>query len=112
VDMFDCVMPTRNARNGSVFTRRGRLNLRNRRFERDLGPMDDRCDCHACQTVSRSYMRHLFQAKEMLAAILASMHNLRFYLRLMEEAREAIRAQRFSEFRNGFVADTTQGQAE
>jgi queuine tRNA-ribosyltransferase len=99
VDMFDCVMPTRNARNHAVFhSEEGRLNLRNARFKEDQGPIEEGCDCLACARFSRSYLRHLFVADEMLAATLATIHNLRFYLRLVEEAREAILAGRFSQF--------------
>jgi queuine tRNA-ribosyltransferase len=98
-DMFDCVMPTRNARNASAFTSAGKLNLRNQRFERDQGPLDASCDCHACAGFTRAYLRHLCQQGEILAAVLLSIHNLRFYLRLVEEARAAILAGRFAAFR-------------
>lgn len=90
VDMFDCVMPTRHARHGQVFTWQGPLNLRNLRFREDPRPIEEGCDCYTCKTVSRAYVRHLMVAKEMLGPIYAAIHNLRFYLRMMEEARRAI----------------------
>jgi queuine tRNA-ribosyltransferase len=105
VDMFDCVMPTRNARNSSVFTDSGRLNLRNACYRNDFRTIEAGCDCHACrERFSRAYLRHLFLAKEMLAATLATIHNLRFYIRLAERARAAIAAGRFASFRAEFAA--------
>jgi queuine tRNA-ribosyltransferase len=90
VDMFDCVMPTRNARNGQLFTSEGRLNIKNRRFRDDPGPLDPSCSCHTCQSFSRAYLRHLFVAGELTYHRLATIHNLAFYLGLMDEMREAI----------------------
>ncbi len=90
IDLFDCVLPTRIARNGSVLTRGGRINLRNRRFADDAGPLDGGCDCYACQRFTRAYLRHLFLAGEILAHRLASIHNLRVLLHLVEEVRQAI----------------------
>jgi queuine tRNA-ribosyltransferase len=90
VDMFDCVLPTRIARNGSILTRGGRLNLRNRRFVEDKGPPDGACDCYTCQRFSRAYLRHLFMAGEILGHRLASIHNLRMLVRLVEQLRGAI----------------------
>lgn len=98
IDMFDCVMPTRNGRNSLVFTDQGPLRMRNSSHERDREPLEPNCPCPACQH-SRGYLRHLFQAKEMLGPILASIHNLTYYQRLMAAAREAIAEQRFDEFR-------------
>ena len=98
VDVFDCVLPTRLARTGSAFSSEGRLNLRNARFAADLGPLDPACDCYTCTTFTRSYLRHLVTQKEMLAAQLLSLHNLRVLIRLTEDARVAIRAGRFAEF--------------
>lgn len=98
VDMFDCVMPTRHARHAQAFTDTGRLNLRNLRFAEDAAPIQPGCDCYACRTVSRGYLRHLFMAGEMLGPIYLSIHNLRYYLRLMEDIRAAIRDSRFAEF--------------
>jgi queuine tRNA-ribosyltransferase len=98
VDVFDCVLPTRLARTGSAFSSEGRLNLRNARFSADLGPLDPACDCYTCRTFTRSYLRHLVTQKEMLAAQLLSLHNLRVLIRLTEDARMAIRAGRFADF--------------
>ncbi|HEY8677107.1 MAG TPA: tRNA guanosine(34) transglycosylase Tgt [Candidatus Dormibacteraeota bacterium] len=90
IDLFDCVLPTRIARNGSVLTRGGRLNLRNRRFLDDAGPLDEDCDCYTCQRFSRAYLRHLFMAGEILGHRLASIHNLRVLIRLVNDLRPAI----------------------
>jgi queuine tRNA-ribosyltransferase len=90
IDMFDCVLPTRIARNGSILTRGGRINLRNRQFIEDSGPPDDGCDCYTCQRFSRAYLRHLFMAGEILGHRLASIHNLRMLVRLVGEIRQAI----------------------
>ncbi|HKX83403.1 MAG TPA: tRNA guanosine(34) transglycosylase Tgt, partial [Pyrinomonadaceae bacterium] len=91
VDMFDCVMPTRNGRTGSVFTSHGKLNIRNARFTTDQGPLDPECPCSVCNRYTRGYLRHLYQTGEMLAATLISHHNLAFYLNLMKNVREAIK---------------------
>ncbi|HET9848063.1 MAG TPA: tRNA guanosine(34) transglycosylase Tgt [Candidatus Dormibacteraeota bacterium] len=90
VDLFDCVLPTRIARNGSILTRGGRINLRNRRFIEDSGPPDEGCDCYTCRRFSRAYLRHLFMAGEILGHRLASIHNLRMLLRLVGQLRDAI----------------------
>ncbi len=90
VDMFDCVLATRIARNGTCFTTNGRLVIKNARYARDFGPIDEECDCYACRNFSRAYIRHLFKAGEITGARLASIHNLRFLLRLMENVRQAI----------------------
>ena len=100
VDIFDCVLPTRLARTGTAFSGEGRLNLRNARFAADLRPLDEACDCYACRTFTRAYVRHLVLQKEMLGAQLLSQHNLRVLIRLTEDARAAIRAARFAEFAN------------
>ena len=102
VDMFDCVLATRIARNGTVFTRNGRLVIRNATYARDFRPIDDSCDCYACQHFSRAYIRHLFKAGEITAGRLASIHNLRFLIHLMEDIRQAIREDRFLDFRREF----------
>jgi queuine tRNA-ribosyltransferase len=102
VDMFDCVLATRIARNGTVFTRNGRLVIRNATYARDFRPIDDTCDCYACQHFSRAYIRHLFKAGEITAGRLASIHNLRFLIHLMEDIRQAIREDRFLDFRREF----------
>ena len=104
VDMFDCVMPTRNGRTGGVFTSRGKLNIRNARFATDDRPLDPECGCSVCRRYSRAYLRHLNQAGEMLAASLISHHNIAFYLNTMRLAREAIKAGRFESFRAEFIA--------
>jgi queuine tRNA-ribosyltransferase len=103
IDMFDCVMPTRNGRNALAFTDRGPVRLRNASHERDQSPLEPGCPCPACQH-SRGYLRHLFQAREMLGPILASIHNLTYYQRLMAEARAAIEADCFAEFRERKLA--------
>ncbi len=102
VDMFDCVMPTRNARNGTVFTSRGKMNLRNARYRDDSRPIDPRCDCESCRNYSRGYIRHLLNVDEITGLVLATLHNLRFYLRLMEDARSAIQRGDYS----GWMRDT------
>ncbi len=100
VDVFDCVLPTRLARTGTAFSAEGRLNLRNARFAADLRPLDEACDCYACRTFTRAYVRHLVLQKEMLGAQLLSQHNLRVLIRLTENARAAILAGRFADFAN------------
>ena len=100
VDVFDCVLPTRLARTGTAFSGEGRLNLRNARFAADMRPLDEACDCYACRTFTRAYVRHLVLQKEMLGAQLLSQHNLRVLIRLTEDARAAIRAGRFADFAN------------
>jgi queuine tRNA-ribosyltransferase len=102
IDMFDCVMPTRNARNGQLFTRSGRINIKNAQYAEDDRPPDDRCRCYTCRTCSRAYLRHLFVAGEMTAATLNSLHNIQFYLDTMEAIREAISFGRFEAFRQDF----------
>ncbi|MDO5610065.1 MAG: tRNA guanosine(34) transglycosylase Tgt [Pseudomonadota bacterium] len=105
VDMFDCVMPTRNARNGHFFTATGTVRIRNAKYEHDLGPIEEGCDCYACANgFSRSYLRHLDRCNEMLAPMLGTLHNLRHYQRLMAEMRAAIEAGDFAEFRAAFYA--------
>jgi queuine tRNA-ribosyltransferase len=105
IDMFDCVMPTRNARNGHFFTATGVVRVRNSQYERDLRPIEEGCDCVACAGgYSRSYLRHLDRCNEMLGPILGTLHNLRYYQRLMAQMREAIAAGRFADFRAAFYA--------
>jgi queuine tRNA-ribosyltransferase len=99
IDMFDCVLPTRNARNGQLFTSRGRLSIRNARHRDDPRPPDPDCRCPTCRTASRAYLRHLHQANEMTAATLMTIHNLFFYLDMMEAMRQSIRLCRFEEWR-------------
>ncbi|MCL1796585.1 MAG: tRNA-guanine transglycosylase, partial [Clostridia bacterium] len=102
VDMFDCVLATRIARNGTAFTKRGRLVIKNAEHARAFMPLDESCDCYACRNYSRAYIRHLFKAEEILGAHLVSVHNLRFLLRLMENIRNAIEQNRISSFRDDF----------
>ncbi|MGH1359054.1 MAG: tRNA guanosine(34) transglycosylase Tgt [Burkholderiaceae bacterium] len=109
IDMFDCVMPTRNARNGWLFTSRGDLKLRNARYKDDLRPIDPDCDCHACEHFSRAYIHHLQKVNEILGARLATIHNLRFYLRLMADMRAAITAGRFAQFQAEFARSRASG---
>jgi len=99
VDMFDCVMPTRNGRNAYAFTASGALRLKNSRLQRDRGPIEDGCDCYACRTFTRGAIRHYFFAGEMLGPILVSLHNIRFFQRLMEDIRRSIEAGTFAQFR-------------
>jgi queuine tRNA-ribosyltransferase len=102
VDMFDCVMPTRNARNGRLFTSRGAINIKNARFAEDDGPVDPACGCYTCRTFSRAYLRHLFMAGEMTAGTLNTLHNLSFYLDTMRRVRDAIVFGTFEKFRQDF----------
>ncbi len=104
VDMFDCVMPTRNARNGTLFTRSGSLNIKREEFRRDPRPVDETCGCETCRSYSRAYLRHLFLSREILGSRLNTIHNLTHYLSLMEEVRDAIAARRFDRFRQEFHA--------
>ena len=103
VDMFDCVMPTRNARNGQVFTSRGKLNIRNARCARDARPLDEECECMVCRRYSRAYIRHLYNSGEILAATLCSYHNLAFYLDSMRRIRQSIALGEFGSFRACFL---------
>jgi len=109
VDMFDCVMPTRNARNGSLFTRRGDLRLRNARFKDDEKPIDPGCACYCCRHFSRAYVHHLQRVDEMLGAQLATIHNLYFYLDIMRQMREAIEAACFEDWRREFLSTRLEG---
>ncbi len=103
VDLFDCVLPTRNARNGQAFTAGGPLNISNARFTRDPAPLEDDCPCEACRRFSRAYLRHLFVARELLAYRLLTLHNLTFYLGLMRQMREAVARGAFRRFRSRFL---------
>lgn len=102
VDMFDCVMPTRNARNAHLFTSEGVLKLRNARFREDTSPLDPRCDCYTCKNFSRSYLHHLDKCNEMLGAQLNTIHNLRYYQTLMQQMRDALSAGTFDQFLEDF----------
>jgi queuine tRNA-ribosyltransferase len=104
VDLFDCVAPTRMGRNGAVFTPEGRLNIKRSEHRRDDRPLDDTCDCSACRRFSRAYLRHLFVTDEILGLRLLSLHNVHFLVRLMRDARDAIRAGTFAAWRAQWVA--------
>ncbi len=109
VDMFDCVMPTRNARNGWLFTRFGDVKIKNARYKDDQAPLDESCDCYCCKNFSRAYLHHLHRSNEILGARLNTIHNLHFYLKIMQEMRDAIDADKFNEFRIQFRADRGRG---
>ncbi len=104
MDMFDSALPTRLARNGALFTRRKRVNVLNSRFRGEGGPIETECDCYTCRNFSLAYLHHLFKSRELLAYTLATIHNLRFVIRLMDEVREAIVNGSFADFRAGFLA--------
>ena len=108
VDLFDCVMPTRNARNGQVFTSRGKLNVKNAKYAMDTRPLDESCHCPACQRYTRAYIRHLYVCGEMLAGILCSLHNIAFYLDTMRRIRQAIALGEFKRFRAEFISGLQQ----
>ncbi|HQS33343.1 MAG: tRNA guanosine(34) transglycosylase Tgt [Polaromonas sp. 39-63-203] len=109
VDMFDCVMPTRNARNGHMFTRFGDLKIRNARYKTEDAPVDSTCGCYTCRHFSRAYMHHLDRCGEMLGPMLSSIHNLHYYLNLMQEVRDALDAGRFGAWVTQFHADRSRG---
>jgi queuine tRNA-ribosyltransferase len=104
VDMFDCVMPTRNARNGSLFTSRGKLTIKNARFRDDPRPVDEECRCYTCRNYSRAYLSHLFHAREILSYQLNTIHNLHYYQNLMAEIRRAIEIDAFAKWRKDFYS--------
>jgi queuine tRNA-ribosyltransferase len=110
VDMMDCVLPTRNARNGCLFTSAGRVNIKNAVFADDPRPLDDRCSCMVCKTYSRAYLRHLFQSNEILAAILNSHHNVAFFLDIMSKIRQAIAFGELADFSTEFLARIETGE--
>ena len=109
VDLFDCVLPTRNARKGTVFTSRGRLVVKNAAYARDPGPLDPECACYTCRRYSRAYIRHLFQATEVLAQELATLHSVHFYLETMSRMRTALREGRFGDWSRQFLATYRSG---
>jgi len=109
IDMFDCVMPTRNARNDTIFTTRGVLKLRNARHRTDTGPLDESCDCYTCSHYSRAYLHHLSKCGEILGSRLNTIHNVRYYLRLMEQIRTAIETGNFDEFAINFYSEMNLG---
>ncbi len=112
VDMFDCVMPTRNGRTGSAFVAGGKLNIRNAKFAKDTEPLDFECPCSVCKRYSRAYLRHLYQTGEMLAATLISHHNVAFFLETMRKVRESIKIGGFGNFRADFINKIREGEKE
>ena len=111
IDMFDCVMPTRNARNGTLFTSEGKISIKNARFAADQGPLDPECSCMTCTTVSRAYLRHLYINGEIAASVYNTIHNLSFYLDLMLSIRQAIASNSFRSFREAYLARAASGVA-
>ncbi len=105
VDLFDCVLPSRNARNGNLFTRTGPISIKKKEYEYDFGPIDPSCSCKVCRNYSRAYLRHLFRCKEILYSMLATYHNLAFLHRMVAEIRESITEDRFSEYYRSFLKD-------
>jgi queuine tRNA-ribosyltransferase len=112
VDMFDSALPTRLGRNGAVFTRHRRYNIGNARFKTKKGPIDPECDCYTCRTFSAAYLHHLFKAQELLAYRLATIHNVRFLMRLMEQIRRSTLDGTFSTFREDFIQNYQPTDAE
>ena len=104
VDMFDCVMPTRNARNGQLFTSDGIINIENAKYKNSMIELDKNCDCYTCKNFSRAYLRHLFNVKEMLGLRLATIHNLSYYANLMKKAKEEIKNNNFSNWSNNYIS--------
>jgi queuine tRNA-ribosyltransferase len=109
IDMFDCVLPTRNGRNGQAFTSRGRLNIKNARYADDQRPLDEACECSVCRRHTRAFLRHLYQSGEMLASILLTHHNLAFFLDTMRRVRQAIRSGQFAKFRREYTEQLSSG---
>ena len=99
VDMFDCVLPTRIARHGALMTSNGRVNIRDAKYKEDFSPLDANCDCYTCRNYTRAYLRHLYVSEEIFGKRLLSIHNVRFLISLMEKAREAIKEDRFGDFK-------------
>ena len=109
IDMFDCVMPTRNARNGWLFTRYGDIKIKNAKYKNDKNPIDKTCNCYTCQNFSRAYLHHLFKIGEMLGSTLNTIHNLFFYNKMMSEIREAILNNEFNNFKKSFLKQRNNG---
>ncbi|HEU4521379.1 MAG TPA: tRNA guanosine(34) transglycosylase Tgt, partial [Thermoanaerobaculia bacterium] len=109
IDMFDCVMPTRNARNGTLFTSEGKIAIKNARFAADEGPLDPECSCLTCRTVSRAYLRHLYVTGEIAASVYNTIHNVSFYLDLMRAIRQSIASNSFRSFREAYLARVASG---
>jgi queuine tRNA-ribosyltransferase len=110
IDMFDCVMPTRNARNGHLFTRFGDVKIKNARYKTDTGPLDPSCNCYTCTNFTRGYLHHLFRCGEILGSMLNTIHNLHFYQTIMAEMRTAIEAGTLTDWASGFARDRSSGQ--
>ena len=110
IDMFDCVVPTRNGRNGQAFTWSGELQLRNSSYRKDFTPIDENCACMACRNYTRAYIRHLFNVEEILGLRLVSLHNIHFYVKLLEKSRQAIKEDRFENFKEEFVNNYKKGK--
>ena len=103
IDMFDCVLPTRLARHGNAFTRNGKINLKNAKYKEDFTPIEDNCDCYTCKNYTKSYVKHLINCEESLGGTLLSIHNIRFLIKLTEEIREAIKENKFKEYKENFI---------
>ena len=112
IDFFDCVYPSRNGRHGHVYTKFGKLNLLNKKFEKDMRPIEEGCDCPACRNYSRAYIRHLLKAGEMLGMRLCTLHNLYFYNKMMSDIRTAIREGRFAAYRAEMTESLTRGSED
>ena len=110
IDMFDCVMPTRISRNGSAFTSEGKINIKNKRYTKDFTPLDEKCSCYTCRNYTKSYLKHLYKSKEILSSILLTIHNLYFLHNLINEARNAIIENNFSNFREEFKKSYAENQ--
>ncbi|OEU77458.1 MAG: tRNA guanosine(34) transglycosylase Tgt [Desulfuromonadales bacterium C00003107] len=109
MDMFDCVIPTRYARSATLFTKRGKIRLTNRRYRRDFFPVDPSCDCYCCRNFSRAYLHHLFRSNEILSATLSAIHNVQFYMNMMSQARQAIEQNDFKAFKTEFLGEYLSG---
>ena len=112
VDMFDCVLPTRLARHGNVFTRNGKVNIKNLKYKEDFSPIEENCDCYTCQNYTKAYLRHLITAEESLGGTLLSIHNIRFLIKLTEELREAIENDNILEYRENFINKYTKKETK
>jgi len=112
IDMFDCVMPTRNARNGSLFTSFGKIHIKNAKYAADERPLDPNCSCTTCRTVSRAYLRHLFTTDEIAASVYNTIHNIAFYLDLMRAIRQSVASNSFGSFREAFLSRVASGEKE
>ena len=112
MDLFDCVLPTRNARNGTLYTRRGKINIKGARHKEDPAPLDPDCPCPACRNYSRAYLRHLYAAGEILSMRLNTWHNLQFYVGLMRDARRAILEGRYLAWAKDFLEGYREGEGE